>query len=493
MTEQAAHLAQGASAGPPKVGLGTKFFYGFGSLAFGIKDLGFRTLLLLFYNQVVGLPAASVAFALMIATVIDAIMDPVVGELSDNWRSKWGRRHPFMYAAAVPSALTFIAVWFPPMGWSENALLVYLIVTAVILRSLITFYEIPSAALISELTSDYDQRTSLMSFRYLFFFGGGTLLMITTYRVFLQPSEDYPVGQLNLDGYHTYALVAAVLILVSILASSLGTHKHIPSLHQPPRRTLGLWPILKGMVQAISNKSFLMVAGAQLCKAMALGVSGSLGIYMNTFFWQLSSTQLAILAFDTLVSAGLAFILTPIIGKRFSKRNLCLVFYAGSFIVAIWPMLVHISGLALPVGSPAIVPVLFLNTCLYGFMGIGATILANSMIADVVEESQKKTGRRTEGLFFAASSFTGKAVSGFGVFGAGLILAAVAFPEGVRPDMVERATVHDLALTYIPVVGSLYLIGSILMLNYSITRSSHAANVGAVDESDMADEMPKTP
>ena len=464
--------------------------YGAGSLAFGIKDGGFRMLLLLYYNQMVGLPAAKVAFAIMIAMVVDAVMDPAIGELSDNWRSKWGRRHPFMYAAALPSAVSFLLIWFPPAGWSEQGQLIYLIVTAIIVRSFLTVYEIPSTALVSELTTDYDQRTSLLSYRYLFFFVGGTLLTLLTYRVFLQPTAEFPVGQLNPAGYHKYAFVAGVLILLSILVSAIGTQRFIPFLRQPPpKRSLGPIKILIEMGRTVANRSFLMVAGAQLCKSMALGISGALTIYMNTYFWQLTASQIAFLAIDALFSAGLAFWLTPKIGKRFNKRSLCLVFYAGSFVVAIWPMLLNISGVALQVGSPAIVPVLFLNTVLYGAMGISATILANSMIADVVEDSQKKTGRRSEGLFFAASSFTGKAVSGVGVFGSGMILALIAFPENAKPGHVDVSIIHGLALTYIPVVGVLYVIGIILMLNYKITRQSHEMNLEAVGEQPI-EQMP---
>src|SRR5690349_22901849 len=99
------------------VDLRTRLFYGFGSIAYGIKDNGFRALLLIYYNQVVGLPANLVALAIMIALVVDSVFDPIIGQISDTWHSKWGRRHPFMYFAAIPSALSFLLLWNPPMDW----------------------------------------------------------------------------------------------------------------------------------------------------------------------------------------------------------------------------------------------------------------------------------------------------------------------------------------------------------------------------------------
>jgi Na+/melibiose symporter-like transporter len=122
-----------AGEGPrPKVGAAVRAIYGFGSIAYGIKDNGFRVFLLLFYNQVVGLPAALVAAAVMTAMLIDCLIDPVIGHISDNFRSKWGRRHPFMYASALPVALSFLLLWNPPFHWEQAHLFWYLVVVAVI-------------------------------------------------------------------------------------------------------------------------------------------------------------------------------------------------------------------------------------------------------------------------------------------------------------------------------------------------------------------------
>ena len=145
----------------PPVRLLTKLFYGFGSLAYGVKDNGFQIFVLIFYNQLVGLPAHWVGAAVFIALIIDAFLDPVVGQVSDHWRSRWGRRHPFMYAAALPAALAYFAVWTPPHA-SQPLVFAYLVVIAVVVRACITVYEIPSSALSAELSADYDQRTSIL-------------------------------------------------------------------------------------------------------------------------------------------------------------------------------------------------------------------------------------------------------------------------------------------------------------------------------------------
>ncbi|MEI9931917.1 MAG: MFS transporter [Rhizomicrobium sp.] len=146
--------------------LRTKIFYGLGSIAFGVKDNGFQTILLPFYNQVMHLPPQLVGAALAIAMIFDAIFDPIVGNFSDHLRTRWGRRHPLMYASALPVAISYLLLWNPP-HWSQGALFAYLVIVAVVTRTFITFYEIPSSALVPELTADYDQRTSFMSLSHL--------------------------------------------------------------------------------------------------------------------------------------------------------------------------------------------------------------------------------------------------------------------------------------------------------------------------------------
>jgi Na+/melibiose symporter-like transporter len=460
------------------VDLRTKLFYGFGSIAYGVKDNGFRALLLIYYNQVVGLPANMVAGAIMIALVIDSVFDPIIGQISDNWHSRWGRRHPFMYAAAIPSALSFLLLWNPPTDWSQMQLLAYLVVTAVIVRTFITLYEIPSAALVSELSSNYDERTSLMSFRYLFFFWGSLAISLITYRVLMVTDATHPIGQLNPASYTRYGWVAATMILLAILISARGTHHWIPRLRAPPpKNNKSWWATLKEMYDTLAHRSFLTVLGAGLCKGMALGISGSLALYLNTFFWQLTASQLAILVLDGFFTAALAAWITPRISKRIGKKTTIIWFLALSFVIGVSPQLLRLAGLYFTNDSPWLVPALFVNGIVFGTFGIGSTILSSAMIADVVEDSELRTGRRSEGLFFSASSLIQKAISGVGVMGSGLILALVAFPQKAKPGHVDQVTLDHLVFASVAVMGALYAVGVLCVCFYRIDRSTHEANL----------------
>src|SRR5258708_29189406 len=168
----------------------TKLLYGSGSIAFGVNDQSFAYILPFFFIQVVGLPALWVGSAVAFAMVFDAFADPIVGQISDRLRTPLGRRHPLMYASAIPVALCYFLLWNPP-HWSKSAVFYYLIALAILVRTFITLYEIPSSSLVAELTPDYNQRTSFFAFRNLFAWLGGLTMQLLCFGVFFVASKAY--------------------------------------------------------------------------------------------------------------------------------------------------------------------------------------------------------------------------------------------------------------------------------------------------------------
>ncbi len=153
---------------PSKTRFWTIAAYSIGSVAYGVKDNGFSTFLMVYFNQVLGLPALYVGVALLIAMAFDAITDPYVGYLSDRWVSNLGRRHPLMYAAMIPTAFLHYLLWNPPADIGAWALFFWLLAMAVFVRLTITFFEVPISAMLPELDQTYDGRTKLAGLRYMF-------------------------------------------------------------------------------------------------------------------------------------------------------------------------------------------------------------------------------------------------------------------------------------------------------------------------------------
>ncbi|MDE2487891.1 MAG: MFS transporter [Alphaproteobacteria bacterium] len=451
----------------------TRFFYGFGSIAFGVKDNGFSYFLQFFYAQVMGVPAATVGLAIMFALILDAFIDPIIGQVSDNTRTRWGRRHPFMYLSAVPVAVSYVFLWNPPKGWEQGALLAYLFSTSVLIRSFISCYEIPSAALAAELTTEYDERTRLLSYRFLFGWVGGLLMYGLALLVFLKPDATHPVGQLNPEGYAHYGVFAGALMIFAILVTSIGTHREIPNLRAPPQAHVTLGRLAREMFGTLRNRSFLMILTSSFFYAMAVGLGFSINLYFTTYFWQFSSFQIGMFTFSSLLAALFAFTIAPQIAKRFDKKPAAMVLIPLGLAIGVGPVVLRLMGDFLPNGSPALYPVIWINNVFATGLGIAGSILFSSMIADVVEDSELTTGRRQEGLFFAAVAFVNKAVSGMGIFTSGMIISAIHFPHGVKPGDVPAGAVRALGLTYVPVQVVLYGLTVLLLIGYRISRKSH--------------------
>jgi glycoside/pentoside/hexuronide:cation symporter, GPH family len=459
--------------------LRTKLFYGFGSVAYGVKDNGFSFLLLLYYNQVLGLPEHWVGAGIMLALVLDAISDPIVGYASDHLHSRWGRRHPFMYASAVPVMIAYFLLWNPPAGLSQPQLFVYFVVIAVLVRTFITFYEIPSSSLAAELTDHYDERTSLLGFRFFFGWWGGLTMAVLAFSVFLQPDAAHPVGVLNADGYRHYGIAASLLMAFSVLVSTLGTHSSIPYLRQPPtRHTRGLTAVLRDMQETLSNRSFLALFGAGIFSAMAAGIIAALNIYLNTFFWELDSSQISVLVVGNFASAALALPLASrLSGLYGGKKPAAVRAGIAAGVLGPAPIVLRLVGLFPANHAPALLPTLFIVNAVVVTFIIASSILVASMVADVVEDSELSTGRRSEGLFFAANSFVQKSVSGIGVFASALLLGAIGFPRDAKPGAVDPSVVRQLGLVYVPLIAGLYTCALAFLLTYRISRSAHQANL----------------
>ena len=452
--------------------LSTKLYYGFGSVAYGVKDNGFAFLLLLFYNQVMGVPAAWVGIGMMTALIVDAMTDPIVGYWSDNLHSRWGRRHPFMYAAALPVSVAFYFLWSPPTDLSQHQLFAYFISVAVLVRILITFYEIPSSSLVAELTDDYDERTTMLAYRFFFGWWGGLSAAVLAYLFFL-PQE--AGGVLFRDGYRSYGLLGSGLMFSAILISALGTHRHIPRLRLPPaKQPFDPTRILRELRETLSNRSFIALFVSAIFSAMAAGISTSLNVYFNTFFWEFSSEQIGLLTLPLFLSAALALLIAPRVSARFGKKRAAIGVASVAFLGAPLPIALRLLGLFPENGTELLFGSLLAFNAIEVTLIIAASILVSTMLADVVEDSEFRTGRRSEGVFFAARSFAQKAVHGVGTLCATLILAAIEFPKGAAPGEVQSETIRNLGLVYVPVLAAVYLIALILLTGYKISRATHA-------------------
>lgn len=460
-----------------------KLAYGLGSVAYGIKDNGFAYFLLLFYGTVVGLEPALAGTALLIALLFDAVSDPLVGYWSDNTRSRLGRRHPFMYASALPVALCYYLLWQPP-DWGDQGLFFYLLGFAILIRTLITFFETPSSAFMPELTQDYDERTTVQAWRHFFGWAGGASLAVIMFGVLLVPTDEYAVGTLNREGYETYGQLASVLIFVVILISALGTQSRVHITDFPARPPKRIGELFGEMLELLLDRSFLALFISGMASAAAAGLTAALTFLMLTYFWEFSSLQIFYWTAMVVVSAALGLLVAPRVARRLGKKRAVITLGIVAFLLQPAAVVLRLFGWLPENGDPRLFPMLLtLQTIDLGLI-IAMQAVSASMVADLVEQAEVRTGRRNEGVFFAAMTFIRKTNQGIGAFIAGLLLQIVAFPNGAAPSEVSADTVWNLGALLVP---SQYLLWGVMLVAigfYRIDRSQHEAHLKVLADRD---------
>lgn len=460
-----------------------KATHGLGSIAYGVKDNGFATFLLLFYNQVIGLDAGVVGAAIMVALFADALVDPIIGELTDRTRSRWGRRLPWLYGAPIPLAIMWMLLWSPP-EMSDAATIGWLIAFAIIVRALVSMCEVPSVAIVPELTADYDERTVVMRYRFLFGWGGGLLILLLAYGVFFGG----PKGLVDPAGYFPYALTGALMMAGAVMISAAGQHKRIAVSNLADAKPAGsIGDILREMKKTLSNRAFLWLIFAALFGFINQGITFSMTNYMLGFFWKFDQGEMityVFLLFGTMIAA---FLLVAPLSKALGKREGAIVAGAISLTVNTAMYFAWIQGVfpGLP-GKPS-AEVMFALVFVSNTFAIILMILSSSMMADVVEASQSETGRRSEGLFFAGYFFMQKCATGIGIFIAGQILSYAAFPAAAKPGEVGVDVLTSLAWGYMLAVLVIGTMGLIVTRQFPISRADHEARLALLDDAARAE------
>lgn len=466
-----------------RISVSAKIIQGLGAIPDNVKNYAFGTLLLFYYNQVLGVSGYYSGLALMIAMGFDAITDPLVGSLSDNLRSRLGRRHPFMYAAAVPLPLSIYLLFVPPEGFAEFELFLWLATFAVLVRSSMTLFLVPWTALLAELSQNYEERTSIVSYRFLFGWIAGILTGVLTMGLVFPTTEEFDPGHLNPAGYATFAFWAAITIFVAILVTTHFSRNQIPFMPAPPveRKHFSFGNVFREIRLALTNRWFRLIFTGLLFSGAIGGTTGALGIYMNTYFWGLRPSEMAWFGVAG-VGALLAFVLVRPIQRRYDKKTI--IVFSSLFTLFEGILFINLRFLdVLPAnGDPLLLPILVFGVTIAVIIGTVSGMVGPSIVADILDQQELKTGERQEGMFFSALSFSTKAISGFGVLIGGLILDALAFPRGIKPSEIDPDIVFNLGLTVGIAIPLMHLLPIWIYSRYRLTRELHGEIRRELDE-----------
>ncbi|MEA2068206.1 MAG: MFS transporter [Verrucomicrobiota bacterium] len=370
-----------------------KLFYGLGAVSDVLMANIIFQLAMPIYNIELKVSAALIGLAISVPRLWDAFTDPFMGNISDNTRSRFGRRRPWIVLGSLLAGVFCALMWMPPATLGPNGHFIYFLIVSMLFFTAYTVFSVPYNALGFEMTSDYDERTSVMSYKTFIMNIGSTLFLPWVYKMCFIPA----FGGTVLQGARTVGIIIGVLIFVFGLLPAILCRERTPSQEQ------GKIKLLPALKCTFKNKSFLMVAGIVFCILMAIFLAFPLMMYINLAVvfagegLEAAKESFAMLngIYNTVYGA-LGILAVPIINllsRRFGKRHTLI---AGLLMVA--------SSFALsPLLFSARFPYLQLVIAVLASPGLSCVwVLTSSMLADVCDEDELNTGLRREGMFGAA-------------------------------------------------------------------------------------------
>jgi len=459
-----------------KVSLATKIFQAVGAMPEAVKGFAFGTFLLFFYNQILGVNAFKASAVIAVGLIIDAAIDPLIGSFSDGLKTRLGRRHLLMYLSAVPIGLGLYLSFSPPHGLPENLLLAWLFGSVVLTNISMSLFVVPWTALYAEFSDDYVERTTIVTWRSAVGLVGSVIFVLCTWRFVFASTKAFNPGQLNPHAYALFAPIAALVIVATIFLTTELTRGEIPYLLQPVKATprFSLQRVWRDIASTFVNRDFLILFIGALTTAGVTGTTGTLDIYMQTYFWGLAPEQLQWFSLAAL-GAIAAFATLGVLGRWFDKKTLLLWTFALLILDGMGVVVLRLMHLLPPNGSSVLLAILITNETVRAFLGIILTIMFVSMLADTIDVQELNTGRRQEGIFAAALAFSGKATAGVGAIIAGFLLQQIVhWPTHANPHAIDPAIVTRLGLIAGVLVPLLLIVPFTLGTRYSITREAHA-------------------
>lgn len=391
--------------------------FGVGGLPYNLGVEAVKQLAKPVYNILLGVNPVWIGSVLMIARIWDAVADPVLGHLSDNTRTKWGRRRPYIAVGGILSALTFPLVWLVPSGWDQSAAGIYFLVTALLFYSSFSLFSVPFMTLALEMTPDYHERTRVLAYRAVFA-AFSSVTLAWAFR--LAHSDVFPNA---MAGVQVVSIGIAVLFLGGGLIPAIFVKEryHVLAAKQAKQR---FWPTFRIVFR---NQQFRLLVMLTLVMVMGTLTFNALGIYVTTYYVSGGDVKAAatIVGFTGTISLVVNLTIVPWLSqlsKRWGKINVL----QGCMAMGIlggglkwflydprWPYAQVIMPLFL---APA---------------GSGFWLIVNSMKADVCDLDELDTGIRREGAYASISSWVQQAAAALTFTLTGVILVVIGFDQAL--------------------------------------------------------------
>ncbi len=478
ITEDA--IASGAPAPRAAQGLSTtrKILYSVVQLGNGSIDFIIAVYLLKYYTDFAGLAPESAGLALLLGKAFDAVTDPIMGNLTDRTRTRWGRRRPYLLIGVVPLAVGFVAMFSPDPAWSQTRLFIWLAVTNTLFYTGSTILDVPHAALGSELTHDHRDRISLMGWRTAFS-SMGLLIGAVSPGLWIDRREQAAMAIAEAQGlaaeavttagtaammvaHRQVAIVFGVLLLGAALVSFFGTRERVVG-QTPPRAS-----IFDNILDTFRSNAFLLFLVIFIIEQVGTRFTVSLALYAFNDWWAFPRSLNSPLLFGYLAMGLLSIPVWVRVGRSREKTH---IFLAGSIITTV--------ALCLMLLVPSIGMWWGFATLALAGSGFGArSVMGISLMGDIIDDDEYRTKTRKDGAYFGTWMLVRKLTQSLTLGIIGLGLGMVGYVKGGGPQPQSAVDGIKWMFTLMPAV--LILGGALLFLWFPVNRASHAAGLDAV-------------
>ncbi|MFA7257077.1 MAG: MFS transporter [Kiritimatiellales bacterium] len=377
----------GSAESKDRASVGSKAAFSGGAFSDSIMQGALPSLANPVFNMLLHVNPALISTALAIARLWDAITDPLMGSISDNTRTRWGRRRPYIALGGILSGICFSVFWFFFHGMSPLAGFFYFLIGSIIFYTCYTIFSVPYTAMGFEMSSDYHERTRIQALR-VFFGSLGGILVGWIFRI-----AQCNIFKDTVEGLRYTGCVVGVIILVLALLPALFVREKSVKRIQVKNKI----PLGRSIRESFRNSAFRTLLAALIMTVLGAVLVGSLGFYINVYYVHAGDLKSAstmqgfssmVFQFSNLASIPILTAVSSRIGKRKTLMG-CLVI---GIIGALSKWVCYTPDIPWLV----IIPSILLAPCYSA-----AWTLTASMVADVCDEDDLKTGERREGMFGA--------------------------------------------------------------------------------------------
>lgn len=464
------HLEHHETAQADKVPVGKRAAWGLGGIADNFIMNAFMALAMPIYNIGMGLSPILVGWALFFPRLVDAITDPLMGNISDNTHTRWGRRRPYIVIGAIISAVLLPLLWLPPFS-SETMNIIYIALMGSVYLVAYTVFVVPYTALGFELTNDYDERTRVLAWRmYLGLLAG--MCVPWFYKLCLL--ENMWWGDNEVKGAVYVSLVVGVVILATGLAPALLGREKVAIKYQ---ERIGFWDAI---IFTFKNRPFRIMMSSYLVIITSMFTCGILGLYINIYYVCQGDKEFAatiggytgsMMAVLSYVSIFIATWVSVRLGKRHAMMLGLLIAIVGT--LSLWVTL-----------TPRNPYLQFVSFFILGLGFQGCWLMIDSMTADVCDEDELVTGRRREGLYSAVKGFAMKLSMSLAAVLQGALLTLSGFDVKVAEltGTVSDEVITRLMIMFIFLQAAVLVIALVIFYYYPITREKAEETRRLLDE-----------